>query len=164
MEALLVTHIIEAGFVLPLAPAGPEMTEQGALRLLRLAGIDRQLQYFRVSLTDPKRSRNKREVLVVDAHQPALSDAALELNAAALSTHFSECVLAFVLRDRTGWASVGCAEGASDGIAAAAVASVKVSAGWDESSPIVVDVGPHQFEVVMMFREQQWFARVQPCR
>jgi hypothetical protein len=41
--------------------------------------------------------------------------------------------------------------------AAAAVALIKVVAGWDESNPIVVDVDARSLEVVMERLDNEWF-------
>jgi hypothetical protein len=62
--------------------------------------------------------------------------------------------------DRTGWARVACSDGDAGALASAAVATVKASAGWDESTPIIVDVEAQRFTVMMEYVDKQWRAEV----
>lgn len=163
----MITRIIEDGFVKPLEPLespGSEKTESGPFRILCLPGIDTTLQYFRVSLTSATTSLRLRESVVICANHPALTDEAIASNTAALSTHFPGQVLLFLRQSRTGWARVTCVDSPPDEVAAAATAAVMALGGWDESSPIVVEVDTHPYDVFLEFRDKQWVARVQPSK
>jgi hypothetical protein len=155
--------LIEYGFVLPLDPAGPAMTADGQFRLLRLAGIAQQVQYFRVRLTSSTLATGTdRAVFAVSALQPELSDEAVASLATVLSTHLADSVLVFLRKDHPGRAVATSTMSTHAELAAAAVATIKTAAGWDESNPIEVRVDGNDFEVFMVRREQHWFARVAP--
>ncbi len=159
---MLSVRIVDDGFIHP-GTSGPEWTNDGRYRLLFVPWVNSPLQYFRVSLSEA--ARVQREVLVINGGFSGESAEEIESNTAALAAHFPEPLLAFFLKgDGTGEAIASCAEPTGHVDVAVAVAAVKTIAGWDETTPIIVGVGTHQFEVFMEFREQQWFARVQPSR
>lgn len=113
-------------------------------------------QYFRVIL-DPTI-----ELLVISAHFPPLDDDALAAVERDLRSGWASDRLAFIREDRTGYARVTWPRGADREHAAAAVAVVKASGGWDESSPIVIEVEGQTFDVVAAFADEAWQVTVTP--
>ncbi len=162
--AVLVARIVDHGFVYPPGIPGPKSTDGWQFRLLYLPGLVSPLQYFLVSVGNEANASAQREILVVIGAHGVADAQELESNTAALVAHFPEQILVFVRESSTGWARVSCAQPAGHDAVAAAGATVMASAGWDESSPIVIEVGTHRFDVFMEFREERWRARVQPSR
>ena len=113
-------------------------------------------QYFRVIL-DPAI-----ELLVISAHFPPLDDDALAAVERDLRLGWASDRLAFIREDRTGWARVTWPRDTDREHAAAAVAVVKASGSWDESSPIVVEVEGQTFDVVTAFDGEVWQVTVAP--
>jgi hypothetical protein len=113
-------------------------------------------QYFRV-IVEPAI-----ELLVISAHQPPLDDDALAVLERDLRRGWASDSLAFIREDRTGFARVTWPRGAEREHAAMAVAVVKASASWDETSPIVIDVDGRVFDVVASYDGEHWNATVAP--
>jgi hypothetical protein len=82
----------------------------------------------------------------------------------AVAQCFPNHVPAAIRKDALGWAQATCADHASHELVVAAVGVIKASGGWDESSPIIVDICDNKFEVFMEFRDKRWQARVQRSR
>ncbi|MBA3463948.1 MAG: hypothetical protein H0T46_28585 [Deltaproteobacteria bacterium] len=113
-------------------------------------------QYFRV-IIEPAI-----ELLVISVHFPPLDDDALAAVERDLRSGWASDRLAFIREDRIGWAKVTWPRGTDREHAAAAVAVVKASASWDESSPIVVEVEGQTFDVVTAFADEVWQVAVTP--
>ncbi len=47
---MFVTNFFESGFIVPADPPGPDLTRDGRFRLLRVAGVEQQAQYTRVTV------------------------------------------------------------------------------------------------------------------
>lgn len=61
-----------------------------------------------------------------------------------------------VVQDRTGWAKVAAFGRADAESIVAAVAHTKISGGWDETDPIVIEIDSRRFEVSGEFRNEAW--------
>jgi hypothetical protein len=61
-----------------------------------------------------------------------------------------------IVEDQVGWARATSATGAPPHETAAAVAHVKVVAGWDETEPVVVTVDGAAWQVLARFHEERW--------
>lgn len=157
-KAVLIARIVETGFVLPFEPSGPDRTSDGTFRLLRLRDFEHQLQYFEIDVAS---STGAHRLFVLSASH--LSDEDLTAIAPVLWPHFMRAPLIVVREDREGWARVSCADPTLDEVAAAAVGLVKASAGWDESTPIVIEIGA-RVRRAMEFRDTQWLAQIRSTR
>jgi hypothetical protein len=134
-------QIADEGFLL-----SADAVATTTVRIVRVAGLDRALQFFRVRVAS-------RAVLVVSTDRPDEEPLLL----ASLTPQFPGDAIAIVREERTGWARVT-SEGSDDGIAAA-VAMVKASCGWDESNPMAIELDARRVNVFLEHRET-WFARV----
>lgn len=125
--------------------------------MVPLAGLTEQLQFFRVGLTE-RGETTTAEHLVLSAHHPQLAEAVIRSLAALIRSHAPGVALSFTIEDREGWART-----APDPLtpqAAAAVALVKTTIGWDESDPIFVESDDHAFAVEMSLADNSWTATV----
>jgi hypothetical protein len=80
-------RIAEVGFALPPGTTEHTVTSDGKWRLQSVAGVDGQLQYFIVRLGSNADTR-ARDVLVVCAYHPPLSDEAIALNVTAMAAQY----------------------------------------------------------------------------
>lgn len=152
----MLARMIEAGFVLP-ADAGPARNSK--VRLLRIAGIRRELPYFRVGLSSGATAR-ERDVFVVAVDRPPLGEDAIASIAAVLVPELPPRSLVFLREDRTGFARATCTRMVLPELAAAAVATLKTVAGDDESPRIAVEVDGEEFAIAMVKSDDHWYARV----
>jgi hypothetical protein len=134
----VIARILEHGFVTP----GPERAQRPdePYRLRFVDGLGAPLQYFVVVLDD-------REVVVV-------TEAASELAAV-----FGDRLVAVMREDRPGRAKLDDSDAPE--AAAAAAAAVKMIGGWDESTPITIEVGTRALDVFLEFVDLQWHVRVE---
>lgn len=135
----MTASLVEIGWFHP-ASVVPSPLDVAGFSHRPLEGLVESAQFFRVRL------EASAEHLVVSAHHPPDSAQRVEEIRAAVRA-IDSTALSLTLDDRTGWARVDAEGRPAD--AAAAVAIVKAAAGWDESSPIVVQIGACAFDVVL---------------
>ncbi len=160
-ERGLIAQLGEWGFVLPPGGGLSESWSASRARVRHVPGLaaDPELQYFHVRLTDQRCA--DREVFVISGLR-VLSDETVASTAALLLPHFVDGGLVFDRRIRDGLTTVACLDATCPELAAAAVATVMALAGWDESDPIVVELGEHKLDVSMHWSDKRWTARVRP--
>ncbi|XYH93192.1 hypothetical protein ACMHYB_35735 [Sorangium sp. So ce1128] len=149
--------IVEDGFYYPSRNHTRPAVDANGFRHIPIAGLSDTVQFFRVRLVEPE-SGTSSEHVVLSAHDPRLADTTIISLDAALRSHAPGGVLSFTLEDRAGWAR---ALAESPGpLAAAAVAIVKASSGWDESDPIVVELARGSFDVRLRHEGESWIVSV----
>ena len=151
-------RIVEDGFAVPPGTTEKDVSRDGQFRLVKVVGLDRHFQYFIVRLHSNE--SKKRDVLVVCAYHPPLSDLELAPNASVMASRYPTHVPAWIREDRAGWARVVCGDADSGELTAAAVAVVKASAGWDEANPIVIETDAERFAVTPTYVDGEWQAEV----
>jgi len=118
-------------------------------------------QVFPVLLSGTQPVSRRR--FVVCAHIPFLDQSRRESVASQLGAGGAGAACDFIVHDVEGEATV-IAEVGEDGAAAyeaaATVAVVKASCGWDESNPIIVRVNDTALSVVAQYDNGQWAASV----
>jgi hypothetical protein len=127
--------------------------------LVPIAGISRQLQFFRVALVESGES-TMREHLVISAHYPVLDQAALRSLASAIHSLAPGVELSFIVEDRQGWSRVSLEPLTPR--SAAAIAVVKCTMGWDESNPFRIEAADCVLDVELSRADNAWIARVTP--
>lgn len=125
------------------------------LEAIHVDGLEQPLQFARVTLTADMAQASTDRV-VVSAYPPFPADriaAAVE----RLQPLCAPTALCMVVQDRTGWAKVAVVGRADPESVAAAVAHTKITGGWDETDPIVVEIDTLRFEVSGEFRNEAWY-------
>lgn len=153
---MLIGRVNDWGVAIPAESQWPERSSDGAFRFVSVPGLTDPIQFMTVTVVDEHRSGSLHEMLVIAAHNKDEPDAVV----AAVSNTFPGQVHAAIRKDATGWARVSCSATAPPNFMSAAVAIVKASGGWDESSPIVIEIGGSLFDVYPTYRDARWYADV----
>lgn len=124
------------------------------LEAVHVDGLPTPLQFFRVRLT-PSVGGEPSHQVVASACPPFLPDGVAEATRRVLPTCLPSA-LSLIVEDHAGWARATSATGAPRHETAAAVAHIKVVAGWDETEPVVVTVDGEAWQVLARFHEEQW--------
>ncbi len=124
------------------------------LRAVHVDGLEQILPFLRVTLTDEV-ARTETQLVVVSAYAPFPADR-LDDAVQRLLPVCAPAALCMMVRDRSGWAEVSGFGQASPEAMAAAVALAKITGGWDESDPIVVEVGALAFPVSGELLDDTW--------
>jgi hypothetical protein len=156
---VLTACINDWGFVVPAESQGPERSPDGRWRFVYVQGVKDLLPFMIVTVVDERRAGVEREMLVVGAYNEE-PEALLD----AVAMCFPKHVPAAIRKAATGWARASCAAAASQEFVSAAVGIVRASGSWDESCPMLVDIGESQFEVYLEYRDQRWCADVRRSR
>lgn len=156
---LLTACINDWGFAVPVESEGPERSPDGRWRFVYVQGLKDLLQFTTVTVIDERHAGAEHEILVVGACKDEP-----ETGLDAVAVCFPGHVPAAIRKDATGWAQASCAAAASHEFVSAAVGIVKASGGWDESRPMIVDIGESQFEVHLEYRDHRWYADVRRSR
>jgi hypothetical protein len=124
------------------------------LETVHVDGLAQLLQFARVRLTADA-PRTSMDHVVVSAYPPfpagRIADAVQQLLPVC-----APAALCMVVQDRTGWAKVASFGRADPESIAAAVAQTKITGGWDETDPILVEIDALRFEVSGEFRNEAW--------
>ncbi len=154
---MLVATIVEYGVFLPVEPPGPAMSIDSGHHLIRMEGVERPILFFKVNLTGLVASPEPLDdILVIDANQPTIRDEEILSFTRSLPTR----PLVFIRGMQGPSADATCTGPTSRERAAAAVATVLVVAGWEESPLILVDIDGHRLDVVMQRSAERWLADV----
>lgn len=129
------------------------------LETLHVDGLEQSLQFARVTLTAAP-AQTSTALVVVSAYPPFPADRIADAVQRILPV-CSSATLCMVVQDRTGWAKVAALGHAAPESIAAAVAHSKITGGWDETDPIVVEIDALRFEVSGEFRNEAWHLVVQ---
>jgi hypothetical protein len=124
------------------------------LETVHVDGLEQLLQFARVTLTAAP-AQPPTEHLVVSAYPPFPADRIADAVERLLPV-CAPAALCMVVQDRTGWAKVAAFGHADPESIAAAVAHTKITGGWDETDPIVVEIEAMRFEVSGEFRNDAW--------
>jgi hypothetical protein len=117
-------------------------------------GLEQVLQFARVTLTGAPAQALSAHV-VVSAYPPFPADR-IDDAVQRLLPVCAPAALCMVVQDRTGWAKVAAFGRADPESIAAAVAHTKITGGWDETDPIVIEIDSRRFEVSGEFRNAAW--------
>lgn len=117
-------------------------------------GLPTPLQFFRVTLT-PSAGGVPSHHVVASAYPPFPPDSVPDATRRVLPACLPS-TLSLIVEDQVGWARATSATGAPPHETAAAVAHVKVVAGWDETEPVVVTVDGEAWQVLARFQEGRW--------
>ena len=150
--------IVEDGFAVPPGTTEHGVSRDGQFRLVNVVGLDRHLQYFLVRLQSNE--SETLDVLVVCAYHSPLSDqgargeherdgVGIPVARSSLDSRRPRGLGPSRVWQRRLWRA-----------AAAAVAVVKASAGWDEASPIVIETQAERFAVTTTYVDGEWRAQV----
>ena len=121
---------------------------------VHVAGLQQHLQFARVTLTAELAQTSTTHV-VVSAYPP-FPAARIRGAVQQLLPVCSPAALCVVVQARTGWAKVAAFGRADPASIAAAVAHTKITGGWDETDPIVVEIHALRFEVSGDVRNEAW--------
>jgi hypothetical protein len=124
------------------------------LATVHVAGLEQLLQFARVTMTSTL-TQNPAEHVVVSAYPPFPAERIVDAVQRLLLV-CAPAALTMVVQDRTGWAKAKPFAAASPESVAAAVAHTKITGGWDESDPIVIEVDALQFNVSGEFKNEAW--------
>lgn len=124
------------------------------LATVYVAGLEPLLQFARVTMTAAA-TRTPTEHVVVSAYPPFPPDKIPDAIQRLLPVCGS-AALCMVVQDRTGWAKVTPLGAADPESVAAAVAHSKITGGWDESDPVVIEVNTLRFNVSSEFKNETW--------
>jgi hypothetical protein len=124
------------------------------LATVHVAGLEQLLQFARVTMTAAL-TQNSTEHVVVSAYPPFPTEKIVDAVQRLLPV-CAPSALCMVVQDRTGWAKATPFAAASPESVAAAVAHSKITGGWDESDPIVIEVDPLRFSVSGEFKNETW--------
>ena len=124
------------------------------LEIVHVDGLGQSLQFARVTLTAAP-GQTSTSLVVVSAYPPFPADRIADA-VQRLVPVCAPAALCMVVQDRTGWAEVAAFGPADPESIAAAVAHTKTTGGWDETDPIVVEIGALRFEVSGEFRNEAW--------
>jgi len=124
------------------------------LQTVHVDGLEQSLQFVRVTLTASP-TQTSTELVVVSAYPPFAADRIADA-AQRILPGCAPAKLCMVVQDRTGWARVAAFGHADAEAIAAAVAHSKITGGWDETDPIVVEIDGLRFEVSGEFRNEAW--------
>ncbi len=142
---MFVTNFFESGFIVPADPPGPDLTRDGRFRLLRVAGVEQQAQYTRVTVARLLEPDATVEILVISTHHPRLSDGAV----ASLAALLPDVQPIFIRSLQPGRAEATYAGPTSYLSAATAVATVVMVQSLDDLDRLAVEVGGHMVDVVL---------------
>ena len=134
-------RIAETGFVTPGPVRAQRPDEPYQLRFLD--GLAAPVQYFVIGLDGS-------DVIVISSEPDN-----------RLRALFADHLVVFVHESKPGRARITASDKSAGDRAAAATAAMKAIGGWDETTPIVIDVGGKELAVTMEFVELQWQARVE---
>jgi hypothetical protein len=118
-------------------------------------GLEQSLPFARVALTAAP-AQTSTGLVVVSAYPPFPADRIADAVQRILPV-CAPATLCMVVQDRTGWAKVAAFGHAAPESIAAAVAHSKITGGWDETDPIVVEIDALRFEVSGEFRNDAWY-------
>lgn len=124
------------------------------LETVHVDGLGQTLKFARVTLTAAS-AQTSAEHMVVSAYPPFPADRIVDAVQRLLPV-CAPAALCMVIQDRTGWAKVAAFGHADPESIAAAVAHTKITGGWDETDPIVVEIDALRFEVSGEFRNEAW--------
>jgi hypothetical protein len=124
------------------------------LETVHVDGLGQSLQFARVTLTAAPAQTSTR-LVVVSGYPPFPADRIADVVQRLLPV-CAPAALCMVVQDRTGWAKVAAFGQAGPESVAAAVAHTKITGGWDETDPIVVEIDALRFEVSGEFRNEAW--------
>jgi hypothetical protein len=124
------------------------------LETIHVDCLEQSLQFSRVTLTAGL-AQPSTEHVVVSAYPPFPADRIAD-TAQRLLPVCAPAALCVVVQDRTGWAKVAAFGRADAESIAAAVAHTKITGGWDETDPLVVEIDALRFEVSGEFRNEAW--------
>ncbi len=156
----LYANSVRHGFLLPERTASATERAATGVDIFVIPGVQAPVQFFRVptraSITSPPT-----EALVIAAHHPRVHGAELTHLAQLVSARFPDKPLVFTSEVRVGY----CRALATipDVQLAAVVALVQVACGWDESNPIVVEIGGETFAITWRHVDHIWRATVATC-
>jgi len=121
---------------------------------VHVAGLSSPLQFFRVRVGLGLEERT--EHVLVSAYFPPIPAEALSDTVRLLQPTCPPIAMSMVVADKTGWAKVVSFSSTAPERIAACVAYTKASCGWDDSDPIVVEVGEIAFHVSPVFVDEKW--------
>jgi hypothetical protein len=124
------------------------------LETVHVDDLEQSLQFARVTLTVTPAQTSTGHV-VVSAYPPLPADRIADAVHRLLPI-CAPAALCMVVHDRTGWAKVAAFGHADPESIAAAVAHTKITGGWDETDPIVVEIDELRFEVSGEFSNEAW--------
>jgi hypothetical protein len=124
------------------------------LETVHVDGLEQTLQFARVTLTAAP-AQTSTGLVVVSAYPPLPAERIVDAVQRLLPV-CAPAALCMVVQDRTGWAKVVAFGHADPESIAAAVVHTKITGGWDETDPIVVEIDSLRFEVSGEFRNEAW--------
>jgi len=158
-RVVLIARINDWGFAVSPSPTQPELSPDGRWRLVYVDGVNDPVQFTTVTVLAEAPSTLEHQILVIGAYKDEPQSLVDEV-----ARCFPKHAPAAIRKNATGWARAACADSALHEVVVASIGIVKASGGWDESSPIIVDIDDSQFEAFMEFRQERWQARVQRRR
>lgn len=158
---VLVVRPVEDGFLCPPGDPNAGKTNPNGFVFLATPGVTRGLQYFRFEVATADDSGTEHFVLNASSAGDPTGVAALEVP--HLERAFPAAVHTLLTDARPGWARAQPAGTRGETLpagAAACVAAVCAGAAWDESDPIVVEIGGRDFAASLVHGAQSWTATI----
>jgi hypothetical protein len=124
------------------------------LATVHVDGLEQLLQFARVTMTAAL-TQTLTEHIVVSAYPPFPAERIADVVQQLLPV-CAPAALCMVVQDRTGWATATPFGAADPESVAAAVAHTKITGGWDESDPIVIEVDALRFNVSGELKNDAW--------
>ncbi len=133
-----------------------DMTDGGG-RTHSLDGVTRPIQFFRATLTGSAIQGAQRH-LVVSAHHPPIEENRLKAIRTALRQHFPDTILSFMIDKHIGWVRASNEE--PNATVAAAIAFIRLVAGWDDTEPMIITFGHVTFAARFEHCDGSWWVKV----
>lgn len=149
-----VADVVSGGFFTPEA-SSPATAGSHDFARIHVAGLGKLHQFFRVAIASDVYDE-RTEHVVVSAYEPLAQPEALADTVRRLLPACGRAALSVIVADQVGWSKVASFSPEPPECIAACVAFTKASGGWDESDPIVVEVGALTFYVSPVFIDDQW--------
>lgn len=154
---VLATEVVHDGFFMPREPEEALATEQFHYEVVE--DLPCSVMFCRVRVIRP--DGLAMEHVVVYSHYPPLDDDTVAELARVLGGRYPKAILSFTRDNERGRSRVVCCTPRANRVhVAAAIATNLAVAAWDESDPIVVELGEEEIAVSLNHDGRQWQARI----
>jgi len=148
---------IDCGFFVRPSYRPREETDNDGDRICPLEGMPQRIQFFRATLTGAA-IQGSQQHLVLSAHYPPIKEKRLKEIRTTLRTHFPDTTLSFIVDKHIGWVKASTDE--PNASVAAAVAFIRLVAGWDDTEPMIIMFEQVTFAANFEHCDGSWWVKV----